>query len=437
MKAAEDTALEIEGRSEMALEEYAGDYNMCCRCSACKFVPLQMVKGFEHANVCPSISRYNFHFYSGGGRLNLGAEALDKGFNYTPRYLDVIYNCQMCGACDVSCKYGMDMEVLRPIQELRIKAVQDGHAHPALDKVVDRMRKQGTMVAGKGKRGAWAEGLGLTDAATKKVDVLYHVGCLTSYDKDMQKVAKATASVLKKAGVKFGILGDAETCCGGRAYEMGYEADFLAQAKKSMEAIKKTGAKTLVTSCAMCYQTYAVLYERFGLKGDLKVVHSSQLIAELIGNGRLKPKNEVDLNVTYHDPCHLGRLGEPWAHWEGTKIPGDRFVFDPPRPYRRGTNGVYEPPRQVLAGLPGVTLTEMDRIKEYAWCSGACGGVTDSNPEFAEWTANERIEEAICTGAEAIATADPWSEKLFAETIAKNDGALKVYDIVELVDQAI
>ena len=114
------------------------------------------------------------------------------------------------------------------------------------------------------------------------------------------------------------------------------------------------GAKTLVTSCAMCYQTYAVLYERFGLKRDLKVVHSSQLIAELIGKGKLKPKSKVDLNVTYHDPCHLGRLGEPWIHWQGTKIPGDRFVFDPPRPYRRGTNGVYEPPREVLAGLPGV-----------------------------------------------------------------------------------
>ena len=106
----------------MALEEYAGDMNMCCRCSTCKFIPLQMVKGFKHANVCPSISRYNFHFFSAGGRLNLGANGLKNGFNYTPWYLSSIYNCQMCGACDVSCKYGMDMEVLRPVQEMRIKS---------------------------------------------------------------------------------------------------------------------------------------------------------------------------------------------------------------------------------------------------------------------------------------------------------------------------
>ncbi len=422
----------------MALEEYAGDMNMCCRCNACKFVPMQQVKGFKHANVCPSISRYNFHFYAGGGRVNMGTAALKEGFTYAPRYVDSVYNCHLCGGCDMSCKYAMDMEVLRPIQELRIKAVDDGHAHPALDKVVGRLRTTGSMVPIEGgKRGDWAQGLGLADATKEKVDVLYHAGCLTSYDKDMQGLAKATARILQKGGVAFGIAGDAETCCGGRAFEMGYKADFLAQAEKSLAVIQQSGAKTLVTSCAVCYQVYNVLYDRFNLKGDLEVLHMSQMIAKLMEQGKLKPERQADLNVTYHDPCHLGRLGEPWVHWEGKKIPGDRFVFDPPKPYRRGTNGVYEPPRAVLAGLPGVTLTEMDRIKEYSWCGGSCGGVNDSNPEFAEWTAAERLEEAGSTGAEAIVTASPWSEKLFSEVIAKSGGGLKVYDIVELVDQAI
>jgi Fe-S oxidoreductase len=422
----------------MALEEYAGDVNMCCRCSTCKFVPLQMVKGFKYANVCPSTSRYNFHFYSAGGRLTLGANGLRNGFNYTPSYLSSIYNCHLCGACDVSCKYGMDMEVLRPLQELRIKAVADGHAHPALEKVVARMRTTGGMVPSEGgKRGDWAKGLGLKDASREKVDVLYHVGCLTSFDKDMQRLAAATAKVLVAGGIDFGIAADTETCCGARAYEMGYEQDFLDQAAKSMEVIRKSGAKTLVTNCATCYQAYAVLYDRFGLMDDLKVVHTTQLVAELLAAGRLKFQKTQDLLVTYHDPCHLGRLGEPWIHWQGTKVAGDRFIFEPQRPYRRGTNGVYEPPREVIRSLPGVTLTEMDRIKEYAWCSGSCGGVTDSNPEFAEWTAVQRLEEAASTGADAIVSASPWSEKLFAETIAKQHGSLGVYDIVELAAQAL
>jgi Fe-S oxidoreductase len=141
--------------------------------------------------------------------------------------------------------------------------------------------------------------------------------------------------------------------------------------------------------------------------------------------------------VTYHDPCHLGRLGEPWIHWEGKRIPGYKFVFDPPKEYRRGSNGVYEPPREVLKAIPGLKLAEMDRIKEYAWCCGAGGGVNVSNPEFSLWTAMDRIEEAESTGAEAIATACPWCEKNFNEAIKESGSDLKVYDIVELVDKAI
>jgi Fe-S oxidoreductase len=145
----------------------------------------------------------------------------------------------------------------------------------------------------------------------------------------------------------------------------------------------------------------------------------------------------VDISVTYHDPCRLGRLGEPWVHWEGKKIPGDKFVFDPPKVYRRGTYGVYEPPRDVLKSIPGIKLTEMTRIKEYAWCCGAGGGVIESNPGFATWTARERIDEAVSTGAEAIVTACPWCEKNFNEALKESGSGIKVFDIVELVEKAI
>ena len=422
----------------MGLEQYKGDMDMCCRCSACKFIPMQRVKGNQYAYACPSISRYNFHAYSGGGRLNIGAAMLKNGMKYTDKLLDIVYNCQLCGACGVSCNYAMDMEVLEPISEFRIKCVEDKKTHPALDKVIVNLRKQGSMLIGaRGKRGAWAAGLNIKDATKEKVDVLYHVGCLTSYDKNMQKLAKATVRILQKAGINFGIAGDAETCCGGRAYQMGYTKDFLNQAKKNMAMIKKAGVKTVVTSCADGYQAFKVLYDRFNLKGDLKVLHISEYIDKLIRDGKLKPRKKVDMVVTYHDPCRLGRLGEPWVHWEGKKIPGDRFVFDPPKPYRRGTNGVYEPPRDVLRSIPGVKLTEMTRIKEYSWCCGAGGGVNDSNPAFAKWTAQDRIDEAVSTGAEALVTACPWCEKTFTEAIKDSGSNLKIYDIVELVEKAI
>ena len=421
----------------MGLEKYKGDIQMCCRCSCCKWIPMQMIDGYDYAKQCPSISKYEFHSYSAGGRLNIAKDSLVNGVKYTDKLLDIIYNCQLCGGCGASCNYAMDMEVLEPITEFRIKAVEDGKTLPVLDKAVAKMNKQNTMVEPVGKRGDWAKGLDIKDATKQKVDVLYHVGCLTSFDTNMHKIAQATAKILKKAGVDFGIAGDAEMCCGGRAYQMGYRDDFLKQAKKNMALIQKAGVKTVVTACADGYHAFKVLYDQYKLKGDLEVLHISEYIDRLIKTGKLKLRKKVNMAVTYHDPCRLGRLGEPWIHWEGKKVPGDRFVFDPPKQYRRGTNGVYEPPRDVLKNIPELRLVEMVRIKEYAWCCGAGGGVNESNPEFAMWTANERIDEAGSTGAEAIVSACPWCEKTLNDAIKAAGGSMKVYDIVELVEKAI
>jgi Fe-S oxidoreductase len=422
----------------MAIEDYRGDVNMCCRCSACRYIPLQKIKGKQNSACCPSISKYNYHAYSGGGRLLIAKDMLNNGFQYTDQLLDIVYNCNLCGACDVSCKYGMDMEVLDPIQEFRMNCVENGHTHPALEKVMAGLRKQGTMVQGKpAARGEWAAGLNIKDYTKEKVDVIYHVGCKTSFDKDMWKVAKATASLLKKAGVNFGIGGANETCCGGRAYQMGYQADFLTQAKANMAKFKKAGVKTLVTGCADGYQAFKVLYDKFDLKGDLEVLHTTEYFDRLIKEGKLSPRKKVDLEVTYHDPCRLGRQGETFIHWQGKRIPGISFMFDPPKTYRRGTNGVYGPPRNILASIPGITLREMDRIKEYAWCCGAGGGVNESNPEFASWTAVERINEAVSSGAQALVSACPWCESLFAQSVKETGSSLKVFDVAELLEKSI
>ena len=152
---------------------------------------------------------------------------------------------------------------------------------------------------------------------------------------------------------------------------------------------------------------------------------------------KLVCEKNVDLKVVYHDPCHLGRLGEPYIHWDGKEIPGQIRLFDPPKEFRRGSYGVYEPPRQVLKSIPGIKLTEMERTKEYAWCCGAGGGVRQSNPGFAKWTAKERIEEAATTGAEAIVTACPGCEKSFQEIVKDRGDAIKVYDVVELINEAV
>ncbi|MCX7912151.1 MAG: heterodisulfide reductase-related iron-sulfur binding cluster, partial [Dehalococcoidales bacterium] len=150
-----------------------------------------------------------------------------------------------------------------------------------------------------------------------------------------------------------------------------------------------------------------------------------------------KPEKPVNMVVTYHDPCYLARQGEKYIHWNGKEIVKDIIYREPPKEYRRGTEGIYEPPRDVLKSIPGLRLVEMDRIKEYSWCCGAGGGVRESNPEFAMWTALQRIDEAEDTGAAAIATACPWCELMLGEAIQKKGSHLRVYDIVELVEKAV
>ncbi len=414
----------------MALEDYKRNMEMCCRCSCCKFIPLERLEGYRYAHVCPSVAKYNFHAYSGGGRIGMGVGMLERRFEYSDAFLKVLYDCQMCGGCDVSCKYAMDMDVLDPINEMRIACVESGRTLPVLDRLRDNLRKSGVMVGKRAGLGEWAAGL------EKKTKVVYHAGCRARSDKEQWKVPRATLTLLKKAGVDVGIA-RGELCCGGRAYEMGYKEDFLKQAAKKMDQLRKSGAETLVTGCADCFHTLSVLYDRFAMKGDMEVLHTTEYLNRLIKEGRIEPTRKVEVKVAYHDPCHLGRLGEPYIPWEGKEIPGHIRLFDPPKELRRGTHGVYEPPREILRSIPGIKLVEMERRKEYAWCCGAGGGVEESNPAFAAWTAKERMDEVISTGADALVTACSGCERSFRASAEKNGIPLKVFDVVELLEKAI
>jgi Fe-S oxidoreductase len=422
----------------MALEDCRGDMEMCCRCSICKFVPLEKLIENRHSYVCPSVARFNFNSYAGGGRMAIGISLLDKRIDFSDKLLDVVYNCQMCGACDISCKYAMDMEVLEPLNELRIECVQSGHTLPALDAAVGRLRKSGRMAPqAEGSRSAWSQGLNIKNSAQQKTRVLFHAGCRVSGDPSLWKVARDTIDLLRAAGVDVGVLDDQELCCGGRAYQMGYKQDFLTQAGKVAALITRSGAEAVVTGCADCYHAFKVLYDRFGFKGQWQVFHSTEYLADLLRQMKLKPSHEVAGTVTYHDPCHLGRLGEPYIHWSGKAVPGQIRVFEPPKEFRRGTCGVYAAPREILKSIPGLKLVEMDRTREYAWCCGGGGGVTESNPQFARWTARERIAEAESTGAGMLATACPGCEANFGAAAKESNSRIQILDVVELLKEAI
>ena len=424
----------------MILQDYRIDLQRCSRCSLCKWLPLSQIKSCRFANACPSMVCGNFHAYSAGGKMIAALALLDGRIDYTDKLVEILYQCQMDGACDVSCKVNRDLDPLEVMLELRAKCVEEGQVLPAHMVMIESLKSDdNTLGEPKAERGKWAEGLDVKDITKDKADVLYFAGCRYSFDQDLRKIARDALSLLMKTGVDVGISGKEEACCGGRAFEIGYRGELTKYAEHNMETWKAAGVRTVVTPCSDCYGTFKFHYARLGKEMNVEVLHITEYLDRLIKEGTLKPTKKVPMQVTYHDPCHLGRLSEPFIPWEGVerKVLGQVIVKDPPKEYRRGTSGIYEPPRDVLRSIPGLEIVEMERIKEYAWCCGAGGGVKEAYPEFALSTADERIEEAMVTGAEALVTSCSWCERNFRDALERSGTNIKLYDVVELLIEAL
>ena len=423
----------------MPLEDFAAEMDRCSQCSYCKWIPFDQVKSWRFAKNCPSISYHNFNSYSARGRYAVARSLITGQSGYSDTVRDIVFTCMTCGSCDVSCKVcRYNLEPLEMVRELKFRLVEDGQGLDAHRAVIESLDKEhNTMHQPKTARGEWADGLDVPRLSSEKAEVLFYAGCRFSYDKDLQKSARAAVLLLKNVGVDVGIMGEREMCCGGRVYSMGYRNEFARFAKANMKAWARAGVKTVVTSCADGYHAFKRLYPQLG--SQVEVLHTVEFIDRLIKEGKLTFRSEIPMTVTYHDPCHLGRQGEPYVPWSGVekKIKSQIIVYEPNKPRYNGAWGVYDEPREILRSIPGVELVEMERIREYSWCCGAGGGVREAYPEYSNWTAAERIAEAKATGAEALISACPWCERNFMDAISALGDTMKVYDIVELVQKAM
>jgi Fe-S oxidoreductase len=414
----------------MALADYRNDMEGCSRCSSCKWVPYNQIKSWRFAKNCPSIARYNFHSYSGSGRMITALSMLQGRSELNDSVTDMIYKCQMCGACDAACKvYRDDIDLTEVLLELRAHCVESGQLVIEHMTMIDALKKEDNVLGEpKTKRGDWAEGLAVKDINTEQVEVMFHAGCRYSYDADLRETVRGAVKLMLDAGVDVGIAGKEESCCGARVYELGYRGEAVNYADDMLSRVKASGARTLVTPCSDGYAAFRFQYPRMGKELPCEVVHMSEYVRRLVAEGRLRLRREVPMAVTYHDPCHLGRMGEPFlGDWEGDKL------VRPMSMKRAGKKGVYDAPREVLAAIPGLELMEMERIKEYSWCCGAGGGVYEAYPDFVSFAARERIEEAVATGAEALVTSCPWCERVFRDNVAESGARLDIYDIADLV----
>ncbi len=412
----------------------------CSNCLNCRWVPFDKLRSQRFGENCPSIAYHNFMTYSARGRFQLGQTLLDGAADYSDTVVDVVHSCTACGSCDVTCKVcRYNLEPLEHNLELKADAVERGKYLPVQQGVMASLKQGQTMLPGykKAQRSDWTKGLKAKNLFDSKAEVAFFPGCKYSYEPDLRKITQDSLTLLVQAGVDVGILGAADACCAGRALQMGFRDEFSARAQANIKLLERAGVAAVVTPCSDCSHALKRQYPKLGL--ELEVLHVVEYLDRLVREGKLVFRTPVPLTVTYHDPCHLGRLGEPYVPWEGTekKILNQVHTWQPRRPRYNGAKGIYDAPRNLLVAIPGVELVEMERIREYAWCCGAGGGCSQTMPEYSFWIASERITEARSTGAEALVTACPWCKHSFSGTPDANGKSLEVLDIIELVQRAI
>ena len=323
--------------------------------------------------------------------------------------LDDIWRCTTCGTCPSQCPRGVgQIEVSVAVRRIATSYGEfAGSARKARAAGMSLASEGNPLSQERNRRDGWANGLGVKPFA-EGMELLFFVGCYGSFDPRIRKVSAAVAKILRRAGVDFGILGNDESCCGESIRKAGNEEVFRALAKANIKAFIDRGVKRILVSSPHCYHAFKRDYSEFMV--HFEVVHLSELVAELVADGRLKPTRPLGKKVTYHDPCYLGRH-----------------------------NGIYDQPRSVLGKVPGLELVEMRDSRQNSLCCGGGGGRIWMETPKSERFADLRLAQARETGASMLVTSCPYCISNFEDSrlsVAGGD-ALEVKDLAEVVADSL
>ena len=323
---------------------------------------------------------------------------------------DVLWSCTNCGACVEECP--VDIEHIDHIDGMRRHQVLIESAFPveAAGMLKNLENKGDPWGMGDARRAEWMTELDFeVPVADGKlgddVEYLFWVGCAGALEDRAKKTTKAIATLLHTAGVRFAVLGPAETCTGDPARRIGNEFVFSMLAAQNIETLNEAAPRTIVASCPHCFNTIANEYPQLG--GNYEVIHHTQLLARLVSEGKLTPTERVEEKLTYHDPCFLGRH-----------------------------NKVYTPPREILEAVPGVEATEMHRCKSRGFCCGAGGARMWMEERIGKRINTERIEEALALSPDTISTACPYCLVMLGDAVAAKKSSGDAPDTLEVVDVA-
>jgi Fe-S oxidoreductase len=323
-----------------------------------------------------------------------------------------LWDCTTCKTCSVRCPMGVKPMDL--IIEMRSLLIEEGDIPVTLANALGSMTRNGNPWGKlRNKRTEWTKGLpeGMKVKDFSKGDhasFLYFVGCTPSFDERVQKIPQTLVPILLQAGVDFAILGNEEQCCGSETRRIGESGLFEEAVTKNIARFKAYHIEHVFTSCP---HGFNVLKNEYPERG-FEVFHSTQLLASLLGEGKLSFKREIKKVVTYHDPCFIGKQ-----------------------------NGIFDEPRTLLKAIPGLTFKELDRCRERSLCCEGGGGRmwVESSSNTAQRLARIRVQDAVELGAEVLVTACPFCLLTLEQEVktSGHDKILQVMDMAELLAEAI
>jgi len=325
---------------------------------------------------------------------------------------DVLWSCTTCGACVEQCP--VDIEHVDHILDMRRHQVLvEGQFPESANPMLRNLEHAGDPWSrGSGARMEWAASLPFEVAVLgadggeripDDVEYLFWVGCAGAFDDKAQRTSRAVAQLLHDAGVSFMVLGEAETCTGDPARRMGNEFLFQMLAQQNVETLNAAGARTVVATCAHCFNALANEYPQLG--GHYEVVHHTQLLAKLVADGTIRPVAPVDATITYHDACYLGRH-----------------------------NRVFAPPRDILDSIPGARVAEMPRSKERSFCCGAGGARMWMDETIGQRINENRTDEALALQPDIVTAACPYCIVMLTDGVNLRQQQGQAPESVEVID---
>jgi Fe-S oxidoreductase len=325
---------------------------------------------------------------------------------------DVLWSCTTCGACVEQCP--VDIEHVDHVIDMRRYQVLMESAFPESANPMLRNVEHAGDPWGQGAsaRMGWASDLPFEvrvlgahgeDRLPDDVEYLFWVGCAGALDDKAQRTTRAVAELLHTAGVSFMVLGSAETCTGDPARRMGNEFLFQMLAQQNVETLNAAGVRKIVATCAHCFNTLANEYPQLG--GSYEVVHHTQLLSQLVAEGRLTPVSPVDATITYHDACYLGRH-----------------------------NRIFAPPRELLGSVPGARLSEMPRNRERSFCCGAGGARMWMDETIGRRINENRADEALALRPDLVTAACPFCIVMLTDGVTARQQQGQAPESVDVTD---